>query len=174
MILAITVLGNNETNCISDILPAIRESRCSILEIRSSRLAQTYAAYLMIQGNWNQIAKFESALEAIQKKTEVKIHSFRPDEKEKTRDFVPYSLETLSVDRDNVIEAITHFICKRDIEIEEITGSSYQAPYIQTDLFSTRFIILVPPEIRLLSLREEFLDFCDQLNIDAILEPIKR
>jgi hypothetical protein len=28
------------------------------------------------------------------------------------------------------------------------------------------------PENRFL--RDEFLDFCDQLNIDAILEPIKR
>lgn len=174
MILAITVLGNNESNCIADILPAIRDSRCSILEVRSSRLARTYAAYLLIQGNWNQVAKFESSLESIQKKTDIKIHTFRPDEKENSRDYVPYSLETLSVDRDNVIEAITNFIRKRDIEIEEITGSSYQAPYIHTALFSTRFIILVPPEIRLLSLREEFLDFCDQLNIDAILEPIKR
>lgn len=174
MILAITVLGNNQSYCITDILPAIRDSRCSILEIRTSRLAQTYAAYLLIQGNWNQIAKFESSLEAIQKKTEIKIHTFRPDPKEKIKDFVPYSLETLSLDRNNVIESISTFLCDRDIEIEEITGSSYQAPYIQTSLFSTRFIILIPPELRLLSLREEFLDFCDQLNIDAILEPIKR
>ena len=60
------------------------------------------------------------------------------------------------------------------IEVEEISGSSYQAPYISTYVFATKFIVLIPPEIRLLPLREEFLDFCDQLNIDAILEPIKR
>lgn len=174
MKLALTVLGHDPSNLISDILPAIRDSRCSILELRSSRLVQAYAAYLLIQGNWNQIAKFESALEAIQKRVEIKIHSIRPEQKDKGRDYVPYSLETISLDRDNIIESITAFLCEREIEIEEITGSSYQAPYIQTSVFSTRFIILIPPQLRLLALREEFLDFCDQLNIDAILEPIKR
>jgi len=66
------------------------------------------------------------------------------------------------------------FLTMHGIEIEEVSGSSYQAPYIATSVFSTKFIVLIPPEVRLLSLREEFLDFCDQLNIDAILEPIKR
>ena len=174
MQLAITALGNNPLNFITDILAAIRDCKCSILEIRSSRLAQANAAYFLIEGNWNQIAKFESVLEIIQKRLEIKISILRPEPKEKVGDYVPYSMETLSLDRDNVIESITTFLYDRDIEIEEITGSSYQAPYIQTSVFSTRFIILIPPQLRLLALREEFLDFCDHLNIDAILEPIKR
>jgi glycine cleavage system transcriptional repressor len=41
-------------------------------------------------------------------------------------------------------------------------------------VFSSKFIILVPASVSLLVLREEFMDLCDQLNIDAILEPVKR
>jgi glycine cleavage system transcriptional repressor len=78
------------------------------------------------------------------------------------------------LDRDNVVESITSFLFDRDISIEEISGSSYQAAYIQSAVFSTKFIILIPSQLPLLTLREEFLDFCDQLNIDAILEPVKR
>jgi len=174
MQLIITVLGSNEINFIAEILPAVRDCKCNILEIRTSRLSQSAAAYLLVQGNWNQIAKFEHTLDAIQKRLEIKIHTLRPDGKEKIKDCLPYSLETISLDKDNVIESITSFLNDREIEIEEITGSSYQAPYIQTSVFSTKFIILIPPQLHLLSLREEFLDFCDQLNIDAILEPIKR
>ena len=98
----------------------------------------------------------------------------RKKDKEKEKDYLPYSLETISLDRDNVIESITSFLFDRDIGIEEISGSSYQAAYIQSTVFSTKFIILVPSQLSLLNLREEFLDFCDQLNIDAILEPVKR
>ncbi|MGR8981868.1 MAG: glycine cleavage system protein R, partial [Gammaproteobacteria bacterium] len=166
--------GNNPLTYITDILAAIRECKCSITEIRSSRLSQSNATYLLIHGNWNQIAKFENVLDTIQKRFEIKIHTVRPEPKEKERETIPYSLETISLDRDNVIQSITAFLFDRDIEIEEITGSSYQAPYIHTSVFSTRFIILIPPEIRFMSLREDFLDFCDHLNIDAILEPIKR
>ncbi|MCX7097758.1 MAG: transcriptional regulator [Methylococcales bacterium] len=176
MQLAITVLGSHQVNFIGEILPAIRDCNCTIIELRSSHLGQSAAAYLLVQGNWNQIAKFENTLEAIQKRLEIKVHTLRPEpkDKEKSKECVPYSLETISLDKDSVVESITSFLFDRDIEIEEISGSSYQAPYIQTSVFSSKFIILIPPKLPLLSLREEFLDFCDQLNIDAILEPIKR
>ena len=174
MQLAITALANYQTNFIAEILPAVRDCKCNILEIRLSRLAQSSAGYLLIQGNWNQIAKFENTLDLIQRRLDIKIHTLRPDQKDKVKECVPYSLETISLDRDNVTEAITSFLFDRKIDIEEITGSCYHAPYIQTSVFSTKFVILIPPQIHLLSLREEFLDFCDQLNIDAILEPIKR
>lgn len=174
MQLAITVLGHNRNYFIAEILATIRDCRCSIVEIRYSRLEQTDAAYLLIQGNWNQIAKFENLMDALQKRLDIKIHMLRPEREHKEKEFLPYSLETLSVDRDNIIEAVSSFLSIRGIEIEEVSGSSYQAPYISTSVFATKFIVLIPPEVRLLSLREEFLDFCDQLNIDAILEPIKR
>jgi len=174
MQLAITALGNNQPRFLAEILPAIRDCKCSLVEIRSSRLAQSAAAYLLIQGNWNQIAKMENTLDAMQKRLEIKIHAIRPDQNSRIQDCVPYSLETISMDRDNVIESLITFLFDRGIEIEEVTGSSYQAPYVQTSVFSTKFVLLIPTEIHLLSLREEFLDFCDQLNIDAILEPIKR
>ena len=174
MQLAITALGNHQINFIAEILPAIRDCKCNVLEIRSSRLAQSTAAYLLIQGNWNQIAKLESTLDIIQRRLDIKIQTLRPDQKDKPKECIPYSLETISLDRDNITESITSFLFDREIDIEEITGSCYQAPYIQTSVFSTKFVLLIPPQIHLLSLREEFLDFCDQLNIDAILEPIKR
>jgi glycine cleavage system transcriptional repressor len=78
------------------------------------------------------------------------------------------------LDRSNVIGSIITFLFEHEISVEEINASSYQAPYMQTPLFSTKFILFIPPEVRLLALREEFLDFCDHLNIDAIIEPIKR
>jgi glycine cleavage system transcriptional repressor len=175
MQLAITVLGNNQFNFIGEILPVVRDCNCNILEIRSSQLGQATGAYLLIQGNWNQIAKLENII-LLSFLLEIKIHLLRPDQKDKDKgkDCIPYSLETISLDKDSVVESITSFLYDRDINIEEITGSSYQAPYIQSSVFSTKFVITIPPSLPLLTLREEFLDFCDQLNIDAILEPIKR
>ncbi|WP_374089049.1 glycine cleavage system protein R [Methylomicrobium lacus] len=174
MQLAITVLGHNRNYFVAEILSTIRDCKCSILEIRYTRLKQVDAAYLLIQGNWNQIAKFENLLDALQKRLEIQIQMLRPEHEPHEKEFLPYSLETLSVDRDNIIESVSSFLTMHGIEIEEVSGSSYQAPYIATSVFATKFIVLIPPEVRLLSLREEFLDFCDQLNIDAILEPIKR
>jgi len=174
MQLTVTALGNKSIHFLSEILAAVSSCKCSVQEIRSSNLAQTTASYLLIDGNWNHIAKLETLLDNIQKRLEIKIHTLRPDTTPKKIEAIPYSLETISIDRSNVIEDITCFLTERHIHIEEINASSYQAPYIQTAIFSTKFIVLIPSEVRLLLLREEFLDFCDNQNIDAIIEPIKR
>jgi glycine cleavage system transcriptional repressor len=34
-------------------------------------------------------------------------------------------------------------------------------------------IVNVPTRIHIAALREEFLDLCDNMNLDAILEPLK-
>lgn len=176
MQLAITILGSQQCRFMSEILPAIRDCKCHVLEIRSSRVGQAAAAYLLIQGNWNQIAKFESSLELIQKRLDLKIQLLRTETevKDKAQEYLPYTLETISLDQENIIESIATFLLDREIEIAEITGSSYQAPYLQSLVFSSKFVVLVPASVSLLMLREEFMDLCDQLNVDAILEPIKR
>jgi glycine cleavage system transcriptional repressor len=40
-------------------------------------------------------------------------------------------------------------------------------------MFSIQMIVNVPSRIQVASLREEFMDFCDRVNLDAILEPVK-
>lgn len=174
MQLTITALGNKLTPFLAEILSATSSCECIVLEIRSSNLAQTTASYLLVDGNWNHIAKLESILDNLQKRLEIQIQTLRPDPAPKKTEGIPYSLETISVNIPNVLEDITSFLFERKICIEEINASNYLAPYAQSPIFSTKFILLIPPEIRLLSLREEFLDFCDNINIDAIIEPIKR
>lgn len=174
MQIVITVLGSHRNNFITQILPVISDNLCKIIEVRSTRLSDLTAGYLLIEGNWNQIAKLEAALEILKHKLDIRIHKIRPEKSSNSTEYLPYSIETISIDRHDIIGCISQFLVARSITIEEIIGSRYQAAYLQSDVFSTRFVIFIPPELRILSLREEFLDFCDQMNIDAILEPIKR
>lgn len=173
MQLTVSALSNKSNHYIPEILAAISSCNCNVIEIRSTNLAQSTASYLLVDGNWNHIAKLENILESLQKRLEIHVQTLRPESKNKTKG-LPYSLETISLDHNNALESITGFLFDHEIQIEEINASCYQAPYIQTPVFSTKFILLIPQEVRLLSLREEFLDFCDNLNVDAIIEPIKR
>ncbi len=174
MQLTISALGNKSTPFMPEILAIISNCNCTVLNLKSSNLAQSTATYVLIDGNWNHIAKVESLLHSLQKRLEIQIQTLRPESITPKPNSIPYSLETISIDRHNVIEDITHFFYDREVCIDEINACSYSAPYVETTIFSTKFILLIPPQVRLLMLREEFLDFCDTLNIDAIIEPIKR
>jgi len=67
------------------------------------------------------LPSLKNTLDSIQKRLEIKIHTLRPDQKDKDKgkDCIPYSLETISLDKDSVVESITSFLFDRDINIEE-------------------------------------------------------
>ena len=174
MQLTINVLGDNKTNFLTDIFSAIDQCKCIVIEIRSSQFVNYTASFMLIEGNWNHIAKLENTLDTISKRTEYTLLMSRIDKDPGKSDLIPYTLETISLNKKAALLHISNFLFERNIPINEIHGSCYQAPYLQTTIFSSKLIIFIPPDIGLLSLREELLDFCDQLNIDAILEPIKR
>ncbi|MGD8964940.1 MAG: glycine cleavage system protein R, partial [Gammaproteobacteria bacterium] len=61
----------------------------------------------------------------------------------------------------------------REIDIAELNTRSYAAAHTGAPMFSVQMTINVPGELQIAALRDEFMDFCDQLNLDAIMEPVK-
>ena len=174
MQLAISVLGNKTKDFVVETLSTVSLCQCHVLELRTANLTQLTGLYLLIDGNWNHIAKLEVMLDAVAKRLAVQMQFIRPEKDTPVEPGVPYTLETISMDKKDILLAVSAFLAERGIVIEEISASRHQAAFFNNSVFSSKFILLVPEDVRILSLREEFLDFCDNLNIDAILEPIKR
>jgi glycine cleavage system transcriptional repressor len=40
-------------------------------------------------------------------------------------------------------------------------------------MFSVHMTVHVPASTHISTLREEFMEFCDELNLDALIEPVK-
>jgi glycine cleavage system transcriptional repressor len=51
--------------------------------------------------------------------------------------------------------------------------NSYHADHTGTSMFSLHMTINIPSRLSIAALRGEFMDFCDHLNLDAIIEPVK-
>jgi glycine cleavage system transcriptional repressor len=47
------------------------------------------------------------------------------------------------------------------------------ATQTETPMFSVQMFINIPAAIHISALREEFMEFCHHLNVDAIMEPVK-
>ena len=58
-------------------------------------------------------------------------------------------------------------------DIAELSTRSYAAAHTGAPMFSVQMIVNVPSRLHIGVLREEFMDFCDHLNLDAIFEPVK-
>lgn len=176
MQLAISVLGQYSKSFVGDLLSVVSACHCSILELNSNNLNKITTAYLLVDGNWNHIAKLETLLESLRERYGMQLALMRPEEtpEEKPPIGVPYTLETISVEKADLLFMVAGFLLDRGVVIEEISAGLQPAINPDNPVFTSRFLLLVPPSVRILSMREEFLDFCDSINIDAILEPIKR
>ena len=65
---------------------------------------------------------------------------------------------------------LASFFAARKIDIAELNTRSYAAAHTGAPMFSVQMTINVPTAIQIAALRDEFMDFCDQLNLDAIIE----
>ncbi|NOQ36671.1 MAG: transcriptional regulator [Methylococcaceae bacterium] len=172
MHLAITALGKPPTHFIADILEAITNCHCNILELRSTNLAQSaIAAYLLVEGNWNHLAKLENILNSLQKRLKIQIHTQHTKPLEIENEYISYRLKTISIDKPNITEDIVTFLCTHNIKIEEIKAYSQPDYYSQSPIYSMHFMVLIPNDIQLAFFREEIFNFCNTLNMDILFEP---
>ncbi|MEE9354065.1 MAG: ACT domain-containing protein [Methylococcaceae bacterium] len=174
MQLVFNVIGKKEHTLITEIFQLVSDCLCQVVDCKINGLENLYAAYFLISGDWNHIAKLENTLETFQKRSDLVIIKTRPETQKVVTELIPYAIETISGSQVNSMSSTISFLVERNIVIEEVACSRYTPSFVKSLVHSTRYIIAVPADLRLISLREDFLDFCDQHNIDAILEPIKR
>ncbi len=179
MQLAITLLGKKSTFFIADVVAAITACRCTIIDLNAAHFSSTtFAGYLLVEGTWNCVAKLENVLDSLQRRLAIQIqvlHTDNTDNVELSKpDYIPYRIETIAMDQEDVVHDILTFLTAQHILVAEIKSSCYPAPYTQTRLLSMTFIVFIPPIIQLLSFRDDLFAFCENCNVDAIFEPIRR
>ncbi|QSA97022.1 glycine cleavage system protein R [Methylococcus sp. EFPC2] len=175
MQLVITALGEDRPDLIVELTRALKDCKCHILESRVTELGTEFAAHLLVDGNWNHIVKLENALEALATRLKLKIHTLRASEEIPEPDqVVPYAVDIFASDQIDNIHELAGFFLERGIKVMDLSTSRYPAPYSGAPLFLAHMIVKIPISLKIVSLRDEFLEFCDHQNLDAILEPVKR
>ena len=170
---AITAIGNNRSGLIEPFLKAVRDSGCSVVDSRMTVLGDRFAMMLLLSGSWNAIAKIENLLPRLDEQLETTTVVQRTEPRKREGSLMPYAVEVVAVDNVGIVHDMTHFFSDRDINIEDLYSGTYAAAHTGTPMFSLHMTIGVPTDISIATLRGEFMEFCDQLNLDSIMEPVK-
>ena len=136
-------------------------------------LGGEFAVILLLAGTWDAIAKIESMIPRLEDSLDLTLISRRTEVREKVANLMPYAVEVVASDRPGIVHDIAQFFSSRDINIEELFTGSYAAAHTGTPMFSMHVTISVPTNTSIAALRGEFMDLCDQLNLDAVMEPVK-
>ena len=171
--LVISALGENRPGLVNELARAVQECDCSILNSRMMVLGSEFAVILMVQGNWNTLAKLEVQLKRLEHPLGITVVCKRTEERKRQGNILPYAVEVIAINHPGIVYRLASFFTSRSISIEELASHSYSAPHTGTPMFSVNIAIGIPADMHIAMLREEFMDFCDELNLDAVMEPIK-
>lgn len=170
-LLAITASGEDRVGLVDRLSRRITDAGCNIEESRMAVLGDQFAILVLLSGPWNALSKLEGQLEAIGQELELVIHHKRTQPRASTEPLVPYHVEVVSLDHPGIVHSLASFFAGRRINIEEMATDTYPAPHTGTPMFSVRMTVGVPASTHIANLRGDFLDYCDELNLDATIEP---
>jgi glycine cleavage system transcriptional repressor len=171
--LVVSVLGEDRPGILHDLAMAIRDCGCNVVESRMTLLGGEFAMLLLACGNWNTITKLEAILPKLGQKLALTMGSRRTGEREPRHDLIPYAIDVVCLDQPGIVYNLANFFAVRNIGIAELSTRSYPAAHTGAPMFAVQMAVNIPADMRIGTLREEFMDFCDELNLDAIMEPIK-
>lgn len=171
--LVISAIGEDRPGIVDALSKAVLDSGCNIGDSRMSVLGGEFAIIMMITGNWNAVAKLESVLPRLEEKLGLHVQSKRTKTRKGTSDQIPYAVEVVAIDHPGIVHEVANFFARREINIEDVYTSRYPAPHTGAPMFTLHMTVGIPADTSIATVRGEFMDFCDELNLDAMLAPVK-
>ncbi len=169
--LVVSAIGEDQTGLVNRLSECVLDNSCNIEDSRMVILGGEFAVLLLVSGNWNNIAKLESQLTGMQDKLGMQITAKRTESKPLQGNYLPYAVDVIALDHPGIVNNLASFFSHRQINIQDLSTSSYAAAHTGSPMFSVHMLLDVPADTHIASLREEFQTFCDQLNLDAGIEP---
>jgi glycine cleavage system transcriptional repressor len=132
---------------------------------------QEFAMIMHISGSWSTIAKLEAALPNLGKKHNLSIESRRTQPKTQSHPILPYAIQIIGLDKPGILGEIAHFFSSESIMIHTLTMDTQILPSSHSQIVSINLTIQIPAKTHLATLRERFLEYCEDRNLDALMEP---
>jgi glycine cleavage system transcriptional repressor len=172
-LMVISAVGPDRPGVVHDLSRIVLDCGGNIVESRMTALGSEFAMLLLVSGNWHTLAKLEGELERAGRKDGLAIHVRSTEKRRSEETLLPYAVDVVCMDQSGIVFNLARFFSSRNIEIAELNTRSYAAAHTGAPMFSVQMVANIPGKTSIAALREEFMDFCDQLNLDAILEPVK-
>ncbi|MFI4890738.1 MAG: glycine cleavage system protein R [Steroidobacterales bacterium] len=171
--IVISAVGTDRVGMVHELSKAVTDCGGSISESRMTSLGNEFAMLLLVTGNWHTLAKLEGEFKKIADANGVNIQLRRTEARAVRGDMLPYSIDVVCLDQTGIVAGLSGFFSQRSVDIAELSTRSYAAAHTGAPMFAVQMIVNVPSRLHIGVLREEFMDFCDHLNLDAIFEPVK-
>src|SRR5690606_9565942 len=151
----------------------IADSGGNLVGARLATVGRDVSMTALAMGSWDAVAKLEAMLGRLEREEGLKLNWYRTAAKQVQSNLLPYIVEVVAADKPGILFQLADFFDRQGITIENLQSTRYRAMQTGAEMFSAQVTIGVPANMHIAALRDDFLEFCDHLNLDAIMDPMK-
>lgn len=168
--LVISAIGSDRPGIVNELSQLIVQNGGNIDDSRMTVLGGEFAIILQISATPDDLGKIEQTLTQQADALELNIITKQTTESASPEKQAPYIVEVLAMDNPGIVYKLADFFSSKKINIQSMQTDRYPAPHTGTLMFAIEMIIAVPQTIVINELREDFLDLCEDMNMDASIE----
>jgi glycine cleavage system transcriptional repressor len=151
----------------------VHDPGCNPADARLSTVGRDVSVTALATGSWDSVAKLEAMLTRLEREEGLKLVWYRTGPKALQSNLLPYVVEVVAADKPGILFQLADFFDKQGITIETLHSSRYRAMQTGAEMFTAQVTVGIPANMHIAALRDDFLEFCDHLNLDAIMDPMK-
>jgi glycine cleavage system transcriptional repressor len=171
--LSIVALGANRDKLARDLVGAIGRRGCEISECRITPLGDHFSASMLLCGNWSAMGKMESALPGLAEHLGLSVQFQHTRPAEPQSDFRPYAAEVVAPQQPRLLAELLDFFTDQGTSVIEVSCQAYDSGLTGAAMCTMHMAVHVPTNHHPQTLRDAFMDVCDDLHADGLLDPIK-
>ena len=151
----------------------ISECGCTLVDARHVSLGAHISLAMLAMGSWDAVAKLEASASRFERDEGIKLGLQRTLAKPGPTDLLPYTIEVVAADKPGIVFQLAEFFSQQGILIDSLSCSRFRAMQTGAEMFTAQINVGIPAKTHIATLRDDFLEFCDALNLDAIMDPVK-
>ncbi len=172
-LLAVSALGPHRDDGAEQFLRAIVDRGGEIADCRIMTLGTSLSLNFLIAGDWSALGRLESALPGLAEQLELHVHFHRTQRHPPHTEQRPYNVELLAPRDATLTLQLMRFFAGHGVGVVELTSQDYESAYTGAEMCNVQMLVHIPLNQHPAALRESFMDLCDELHADGILDPIK-
>jgi len=170
--LVISALGADRPGIVDELSRFIYKNQLNIEDSRMTVLGGEFAVLLLISGDDASINSFQERLADIEQSLDMRLLIKTTSASENNSNAMPYSVEVSALDQPGIVGNIANFFSSRKFNIVDLQTERYAAPHTGSPMFALTMTIGIPADTNIAKLRDEFVQTCDDLNLDAELNSL--
>jgi len=171
--LVVTAVGQDRAGIVDELSRILLNADLNIEDSRMSVLGGEFAIILLVSGSFDALQAFMTQQSKLEEALHLNLLLKITEARKPVQNKIAYKIKIVGMDNPGIVHRLTRFLSQNNINIEDLETDSYPAPHTGTPMFSVIMTVDIPNELATSKLKGEFIDLCDEQNLDAEFSPLE-